>query len=79
MIYFPTLIAISQLLGIEDLYVFNGGSVKVEPTTLMGNGTKRGEMFLRSLHVQNKGHFQINSIVSELDVIMKLHNFSVSS
>ena len=67
-----------QLLGIEDLHVFNGGKVQMEPTILMGNGTKPGEIVITSLHVQNKGYFQVNTISSENDVIMKLHNISVS-
>ena len=67
-----------QLLGIEDLHLFNGGSVHVEPTTLIGNGTRPGEIVLNSLHVQNKGYFQVKTVDSENDVSMKLHNISVS-
>ena len=67
-----------QLLGIEDLHVFNGGSVHVEPTTLLGNGTSPGEIIMNSLHVQNKGYFQVKTADSENDVSMKLHNISVS-
>ena len=71
--------AFPQLLGIEDLHVFNRGSVHVEPTTLMGNGTAPGEIFINSLHVQNKGYFQVKTVDNENDVIMKLNNISVSA
>ena len=66
-----------QLLGLEDLYVFNGGKVKLETTALVGNGTKPGEMVLSSLHVQNKGYFQITTIENENDVIMGMTNLTV--
>ena len=68
----------TQLLGLEDLHVFNGGSVHVEPTALIGNGSRPGEIVMNSLHVQNKGYFQVRTIDSENDVSMKLHNISVS-
>ena len=46
---------------------------------MIGNGTGPGEIFINSLHVQNKGYFQVKTIDNENDVIMKLNNISVST
>ena len=67
-----------QLSGLEDLYVFNGGQVKIETTTLIGNATGPGQIALNSLHVQSKGYFQIKTMENENDVFMSLKNFTVS-
>ena len=66
-----------QIQGIEDLYVFDGGSVNVDTNGSIGMTTP-ARVSLNSLHVQDKGTFQMDSYTKDNMFVMDSTNVTVS-
>jgi hypothetical protein len=66
-----------QIQGIEDLYVFDGGSVTVDTNGSIGMITP-AHVSLKSLHVQDKGTFQMDSHTIDKIFVIDATNITVS-
>ena len=71
------LFVLIQIQGIEDLYVFDGGSVTVDTNGSIGMTTP-AHVSLKSLHVQDKGTFQMDSHTKDNMFVMDSTNVTVS-
>ena len=50
-----------QVSGIEDLYVYKGGNVRLGKEARLGEVSQVREVALQSLHVQDGGTFEVDS------------------
>ena len=68
-----------QVIGLEDVYVFDGGEVHLDSNATLGNASAEvREIQLVTLHVQDKGTFQLHSVDKSLQFHMSTTNMSVS-
>ncbi|XP_076091252.1 uncharacterized protein LOC143063127 [Mytilus galloprovincialis] len=65
-----------EIQGIEDLYVFDGGSVTVDTNGSIGMTTP-ARVSLKSLHVQDKGTFQMDSYTKDNMFVMDSTNVTI--
>ena len=72
-----TFFFLNQIQGIEDLYVFDGGSVTVDTNGSIGMTTP-AHVSLKSLHVQDKGTFQMDSHTIDTIFVIDATNITVS-
>ena len=54
-------IAILQVSGLEDIYVFDGGLVYMDTNASIATNHSFAIVSLKSLHVQDKGTFQLEA------------------
>ncbi|XP_070535283.1 uncharacterized protein [Ptychodera flava] len=66
-----------RVLGIEDLFVFDDGYVSFDTNSSLGNHSNIGELELKSLHVQDRGTFELISYTKHIDMSIKLTNLTV--
>ena len=63
--------------GIEDLYVFQGGKVRLGSEARLGRVSQVREVALRSLHVQDGGTFEVDSGHHSNDVVIMAETVKV--
>ena len=68
-----------QIRGVQDLFVFDHGSFFADSNSSLGNDTAPGEYSLRSLHVQDRGVFELHSSKKDTASVLSLYNLTVRS
>lgn len=68
---------IFQILGIEDLFVYDGGSFYSDSNSSLGQNTSAGEYEVKTLHVQNEGTFELFSNDKQLNSRLTTTNLTV--
>ena len=66
------------MTGIDNLYVFDGGYVYIDTNGSMGADSMPGEIQLASVHVQDRGTFELFSYDKHVGMEMNLTNLTVS-
>lgn len=69
--------AFFQILGIEDLFVYDDGSFYSDSNSSLGLNTEAGEYEMKSLHVQSGGTFELFSIDKQLNSRLTTTNLTV--
>ena len=57
-----TVMGCTQVTGMEDIFVFDGGTVAVDTNGSIGTTNQKAHVSLKSLHVQDKGTFQMKGV-----------------
>ena len=74
-----SLLLLIQVMGLEDVYVFDGGEVHLDSNATLGNASAEvREIQLVTLHVQDRGTFQLHSVDKSLQFQMSTTNMTVS-
>ena len=68
-----------QIRGVQDLFVFDHGSFFADSNSSLGNDTAPGEYSLSSLHVQDRGVFELHSSKKDRASVLSLYNLTVRS
>lgn len=68
-----------QVSGIDDLFVFDGGSFYCDSNSSIGNHTLPGEYELGTIHVQDRGTLELYTSDKKLNTRVAVRNFTVSS
>ncbi|XP_033640829.1 uncharacterized protein LOC117301055 [Asterias rubens] len=66
-----------KVTGIDNLYVFDGGYVYIDTNGSMGADSMPGEIQLASVHVQDRGTFELFSYDKHVGMEMNLTNLTV--
>ena len=66
-----------QISGVEDLYVLDGGSFFSDSNSSIGGDSLPGQYKLKSLHVQNKGTFELHAYDLSINSQLTLTNLTV--
>ena len=67
-----------QIWGVQDLFVFDHGSFFSDSNSSLGRHTAPGQYSLQSLHVQDRGVFELHSSDKDLTSVLSLFNLTVS-
>ena len=74
-----SLLLLTQVMGLEDVYVFDGGEVHLDSNATLGNASAEvREIQLVTLHVQDRGTFQLHTVDKSLQFQMSTTNMTVS-
>ena len=66
-------------MGLEDVYVFDGGEVHLDSNATLGNASAEvREIQLVTLHVQDRGTFELHTVDKRLQFQMSTTNTTVS-
>lgn len=66
-----------QIRGVQDLFVFDHGSFFADSNSSLGTDTAPGEYSLQSLHVQDRGVFELHSSKKDTASVLSLYNLTV--
>ena len=61
----------------EDIFVFDGGAVAVDTNGSIGTTNQKAHVSLKSLHVQDKGTFQMKTYTTQNQFTMEATNITV--
>ena len=61
----------------EDIFVFDGGAVAVDTNGSIGTTNRKAHVSLKSLHVQDKGTFQMKTYTTQNQFTMEATNITV--
>lgn len=66
-----------QIWGVQDLFVFDFGSFFSDSNSSLGRDTDPGQYSLQSLHVQDRGVFELHSSDKDLTSQLSITNLTV--
>ena len=66
-----------QIWGVQDLFVFDHGSFYSDANSSLGRDEHPGQFSLQSLHVQDRGVFELHSSNKDLTSQLSLTNLTV--
>lgn len=72
-----TVMGCTQVTGMEDIFVFDGGAVAVDTNGSIGTTNQKAHVSLKSLHVQDKGTFQMKTYTTQNQFTMEATNITV--
>ena len=67
-----------QVTGIEDLYVFDDGEVHLDSNASLGETDVKREVLVETLHVQDRGTFELHTANRSLEFKLEATNITVS-